>query len=128
MKSILTNEKYKGDVLYQKTFSQDYLSSKSIKNEGILQQYYWTNLHPAIIDEGRWEKAQEFLKLKQWSKRKSLIKDISGTFIVGKIKSGLLRGYYLIDFKWSMEEQKKFIEIIKSETNLERGSDDSRYR
>lgn len=128
VKSILTNEKYKGDVLYQKTFSQDYLSSKSIKNEGILQQYYWTNLHPAIIDEGRWEKAQGFLKLKQWSKRKSLIKDISGKFIVGKIKSGLLRGYYLIDFKWSMEEQKKFIEIIKSETNLERGSDDSRHR
>lgn len=32
--SILTNEKYKGDVLMQKTFVQDFITHKSVKNEG----------------------------------------------------------------------------------------------
>ncbi len=40
VKSILTNEKYKGDALLQKEFTVDFLNKKMKKNEGEVPQYY----------------------------------------------------------------------------------------
>ena len=34
VKSMLTNEKYKGDALIQKSFTVDFLTQKTKKNEG----------------------------------------------------------------------------------------------
>ena len=51
IKSILSNEKYKGDALLQKTYTLDYLSKTVKKNHGEVKQYYVTNSHEAIIDE-----------------------------------------------------------------------------
>lgn len=50
VKYILTNEKYKGDALLQKTYNKDFLSKKQIKNNGELQQYYVKGHHDPIID------------------------------------------------------------------------------
>ena len=47
--SILTNEKYKGDALLQKTFCTDFLTKKMKVNEGEVPQYYVENSHPAIV-------------------------------------------------------------------------------
>ncbi|MDD4688311.1 MAG: recombinase family protein [Eubacteriales bacterium] len=49
IKSILTNERYKGDALLQKTFCADYLTKKMVKNEGQVEQYYVENSHPGIV-------------------------------------------------------------------------------
>lgn len=49
VESILTNEKYKGEVLLQKTFTVDFLNKKKKLNEGEVPQYYVENSHPAII-------------------------------------------------------------------------------
>ena len=49
MRSILTNEKYKGDALLQKSFTVDFLTKKTKPNEGEVPQYYVENSHPAII-------------------------------------------------------------------------------
>ena len=49
VKSILTNEKYKGDALLQKTFTVDFLSKKAKINEGEVPQYYVEKSHPAIV-------------------------------------------------------------------------------
>lgn len=49
IRSILTNEKYRGDVLMQKTFVQDCISKKVVKNTGQLPQYLIENNHPAIF-------------------------------------------------------------------------------
>ncbi len=49
VKSILTNEKYKGDALLQKTFTVDFLSKKAKLNEGEVPQYYVEKSHPAIV-------------------------------------------------------------------------------
>ena len=38
VKSILTNEKYKGDALLQKVYTTDFLSKKKKKNEGEVPQ------------------------------------------------------------------------------------------
>ena len=47
--SILTNEKYKGDAILQKTFCTDFLTKKMKRNEGELPQYYVKGSHPAIV-------------------------------------------------------------------------------
>ncbi|MEA4821140.1 MAG: recombinase family protein, partial [Erysipelotrichales bacterium] len=56
--SILTNEKYKGDALLQKSYTEDYLNQKIVKNTGQIPQYYVENNHPAIIDRDTWESVQ----------------------------------------------------------------------
>ena len=56
--SILTNEKYKGDALLQKTFTDNYLEHSVVKNTGQIPQYYVENSHPAIIDRDTWEQVQ----------------------------------------------------------------------
>lgn len=54
--SILTNERYVGDLLLQKEVS---VNGKMIKNDGIADQYYIENHHEAIVDRETWNKAQE---------------------------------------------------------------------
>ena len=58
IRSILTNEKYKGDALLQKTFTVDFLGHKKKRNEGEVQQYYVSGSHPAIVDPDEWELAR----------------------------------------------------------------------
>ena len=58
VESILTNEKYKGDALLQKSFTTDFLTKSHKKNEGEVPQYYVEGSHPAIIDPGAWEAVQ----------------------------------------------------------------------
>lgn len=58
VKSILTNEKYKGDALLQKTFTPDYLTKKTKKNDGQIPQYYVENSHPAIITSEMYDAVQ----------------------------------------------------------------------
>jgi hypothetical protein len=49
IRSILTNEKYKGEALLQKGFTVDFLTKQRKVNEGEIPQYYVKNSHPAII-------------------------------------------------------------------------------
>ena len=49
IKGILTNEKYCGDVLLQKTFCTDVISKKIVKNVGQMTQYYMPDHHEAIV-------------------------------------------------------------------------------
>lgn len=49
IRSILTNEKYCGDVLLQKTFIQDCISKKVIPNTGQLPKYLIQNHHEGIV-------------------------------------------------------------------------------
>lgn len=55
---MLTNEKYKGDALLQKTYTVDFLSKKRADNNGQVPQYYVEDSHPAIIDKEMWEAVQ----------------------------------------------------------------------
>lgn len=55
---ILTNEKYTGNMLLQKTFRLDHISKKSMLNRGELPQYYVENSHEAIIDKDIFDRVQ----------------------------------------------------------------------
>lgn len=75
VKSILSNEKYKGDALRQKTYTVDYLSKTVRKNNGEVKQYYVSNSHEAIIDEDTFNLVQA--ELERRSNFRSALRDNS---------------------------------------------------
>ena len=58
VKSILSNEKYKGDALLQKSYTVDYLTKEVRKNNGEMKQYFVENSHEAIIEPEVFERVQ----------------------------------------------------------------------
>jgi len=58
IRKMLSNEKYKGDALLQKTYTVDFLTKKRVKNKGEIPKYYVEESHPAIIDKAIWEAVQ----------------------------------------------------------------------
>lgn len=62
IRSILQNEKYKGDALLQKEFTIDFLTRKLKKNEGELPQYYVQEDHEPIISPWLFDYVQKRLK------------------------------------------------------------------
>lgn len=73
IRSILKNEKYKGDAILQKTYTVDFLTKKRIKNEGDVPQYYVEDSHEAIIEKEVWEAVQlETQRRKDYTQRHGL--------------------------------------------------------
>ncbi len=85
VRSILTNEKYKGDALLQKGYTEDFLTKKYVKNQGELQQFYVKNSHEAIIDPVVFD----FVQMEMKRKKKG-----SGRLFSGKVICGDCGGYY----------------------------------
>ena len=74
VESILTNEKYKGDAILQKTYCTDYIRKTFVANDGSeIPKYYAQNSHPAIVSAEVFDLAQMEL---EW--RKSLNGSYSG--------------------------------------------------
>lgn len=90
IKSILGNEKYKGDALRQKTYTVDYLSKTVRKNRGEQKQYYIRNSHPAIIDADTFELAQQELVRRSRDRRRLS----NNSPFTGKIVFGQCGGYF----------------------------------
>ncbi len=59
IKQILTNEKYIGDALLQKTYTVDILEKKREANKGQVPKYYVEDSHEAIIPKDIFLKVQE---------------------------------------------------------------------
>lgn len=59
IRQILSNEKYIGDAVLQKTFTKDLLEKKRVKNDGkMAPMYYVTGSHEAIIDKDVFARVQ----------------------------------------------------------------------
>lgn len=90
IRTILTNEKYKGDALLQKTFTADFLTKKKVRNEGQVQQYYVEGNHEAIITPQQFEQVQAEILRRRENKE-----GYSGVSIFSnKIKCGQCGGWY----------------------------------
>ena len=76
VQSILTNEKYKGHALLQKTYCANFLTKKMVKNTGQVQQYYVEDSHPAIIEPDEFDAVQLEIE-----RRRSLGRPTSSTSI-----------------------------------------------
>ena len=90
VRSILTNEKYKGEALLQKYYTPDFLTKKQKVNNGEIQQYYVENNHPAIIEP----EIFEMVRIEK-DRRLMLNGKYSGTDILtSRIKCGECGGSY----------------------------------
>lgn len=56
---ILSNERYIGDSLWQKTYATDTLPARQVKNRGEREKYYAEATHPPIIDRNLFLAVQE---------------------------------------------------------------------
>ena len=72
------------------------------------------NNHTAIIDRETWKKAQELLASGQFSRRGKPLAAMKKKFVVAKVKSGVLRGFMLLDMDWTKEERDMVIKIIEN--------------
>ena len=71
IKSILTNEKYCGDVLGQKTYKECVIGGKVMKNNGQLPQVLVQNNHPGIVTREMFYSVQEEMKRRTASRSPS---------------------------------------------------------
>ena len=90
VRSILTNEKYKGDALLQKSYTVDFLTKKKKVNEGEIPQYYVEGNHEAIIQPEVFELVQQELERRKNSRGRH-----SGVHLFsGKIRCGQCGEWY----------------------------------
>lgn len=120
---MLTNEKYKGDTMLQKTFTEDFMTGKKRKNDGQRNKYYVKDTHPAIVSAEVFDKVQE-----EMAKRARLVSkedgtvETSGSKYYGKYILGnlLVCGYCGASYRRRTERGKV---IWRCATRIERGKD-----
>ncbi len=119
VRGILSNEKYNGSALMQKTVTTDFLSHRQIKNHNIISKYLSENHHESIIPMAQWEQVQEELRKRRDYGKSGTSMNFIKKFFAPRIKSGYLKGYFLIDCDWNTAERESFLKIIDSIQNLD---------
>lgn len=104
VQSILSNEKYKGDALLQKTYCTNFLTKKMVKNTGQVQQYYVEESHPAIIDPEEWDAVQAEIRRR---KQRGGVGRCGNPF-AGKMVCGDCGGFYGRKIWGSYKENKTY--------------------
>jgi len=105
IRNMLSNEKYKGEALLQKTYTVDFLTKKRAENNGVVPKYYIENSHPAIIDKETWEAVQlEFERRKKYMEKHKIkqldVKPFTGRVICGEC------GYTYSKVIWNSKDEK----------------------
>ena len=59
VQSILENEKYCGELLMQKYYTEDFLTHKVVKNAGVLPQYFVEDDHEPIVPKAVYYQVQD---------------------------------------------------------------------
>ncbi len=72
---ILKNEKYKGDVILQKTYTPNHLTKLKKRNKGEVDSFYIKDNHPPIVSRKVWEQVQ--LEMKRRAEAKGNSKGLS---------------------------------------------------
>ncbi len=62
---MITNEKYAGDVVLQKTYIENHLEHKQIRNKGEVPMFHVENAHAAIVDRHIFDQAQKIRSMRQ---------------------------------------------------------------
>ncbi|XCY65614.1 recombinase family protein [Streptococcus iniae] len=101
--NILRNEKYKGEIIMQKTYTVDCFSHKSRKNNGEKPKYRLKNGIPSIIPESRWDMVQELLKQPRRIS-KSTNQVLAPKLYIKKLKTGKLRDFIVLDPSWKSKD------------------------
>ena len=89
VRSILTNEKYRGDALIQKEYTADFLDKTRRKNTGEIPQYYVEEHHEPIIPPDLFDFVQSEIKRREQNGKHSGV-----SIFANKIKCGCCGGWY----------------------------------
>ena len=89
VRSILTNEKYRGDALIQKEYTADFLDKTRRKNTGEIPQYYVEEHHEPIIPLDLFDFVQSEIKRREQNGKHSGV-----SIFANKIKCGCCGGWY----------------------------------
>lgn len=92
--NIIDNERHCGDVLAHKTYTPDFKTHKSVKNEGKLPKYRKRDHHDAIISRDVYNAAQ-LIRASAFYKRKK-----HALPVLSVVEDGVLKGYVPIDRNW----------------------------
>lgn len=85
VRSILSNEKYKGEALLQKTYRRDYLDRQIHKNNGELPQYLVHDSHAPIIAPAVFDRVQRELARRRTirTKTKGIVSPFANRLVCG---------------------------------------------
>lgn len=100
---------------YQKTYSKNYLTHRTVKNDSVLPQWLWEGIVPAIIPIDEWLRVQDIFGAGRRGKKKADV--IRKKFEFPRAKAGMLRGYYYLDPDWSREERDQFFTVMDAIIN-----------
>ena len=115
IRSILTNEKYKGDALIQKNYTPDFLQKTKKKNNGEIPQYYVEGHHEAIVTPGQFE----YVKA-EMERRHRLGRSFSGkTIYSSKLKCSCC-GCFFSPFVWHSNDKNRKV-VYHCNRKLNRG-------
>ena len=92
--ALVRNERYCGDVLGRKTYTPNYKTHKSKKNNGKKNKYFQSGHHEAIVSRTLWNSAQRILNSRKFGH--------DGTYLPMRIvKEGPLTGYISMNPRWA---------------------------
>lgn len=117
--SVLTNEKYTGNMILQKTYRPDFRTKKGKINRGEIAKYEVTDSHEAIISEEDFAAVQERLRLSQKNTAAGSTGDAKYLF-TGLIKCGYCGSSYTHKmngkgkYKRPIWSCRRFTELTKS--------------
>ena len=88
---ILTNEKYIGDSLCQKQYTDEFPFVEK-RNRGERPQYYVEDTHPAILSREMFQRVQKLRGIRgQRTKREAVQSPLRGKIVCGECGTGFLR-------------------------------------
>ncbi|GHU80180.1 resolvase [Clostridia bacterium] len=90
---ILKNERYCGNVLTWKTFTNDIFEHRKRRNRQDRDQYLYKNTHEAIVSEKEYDAAQSLFENRKHHMRGSVP-------VMHVIDEGVFRGYVPINHHW----------------------------
>lgn len=112
---VLANERHCGDVLARKTFTPNFLTHKSKKNNNDRTQYRQKNHHEAIVSREVFNAANHLRASRNYSKKDRPLP------VLSVVEDGILRGYVPFDKDWtgfSAEEYRKASESVMKEPDV----------
>ena len=123
IRDMLVNEKYKGDTMLQKTFTENFMAGKRSKNIGQRNRYYVKDSHPAIVPAEVFDKTQEEMaKRSRFASNEDGVVEIVGSKYNGKYLLGnlLVCGDCGVSYRRRTERGKV---VWRCATRIEKGKD-----
>ena len=118
LRGILRSEKYIGNLLLQKSFVEDHLSKRKIKNDGQLPQYLVENHHEPIIDHKIWDDVQAEIKCRAEAHRRTNPAPAQPSDFTGLIRCGICGAGYRHKIFGSAKKYKKPVWICATFNTL----------